>query len=138
LLAAQSGSDASRQIAALMALAVACWVVSPPAMPRLHASLSLLVLAPTFEEIVFRGGLQEWLLRRLGNSRTAMANLLTAAVFAAAHVAARPTLASLLTVLPALAIGVIYQRSRCVVPCIAAHVVFNGIWLLWVGLSVSA
>jgi len=134
--AAPSGRDASRRVTVLLALAVTFWTVSPSALPLSHASLSLLVLAPTLEEIVFRGGIQEWLLSRLGEARAVLANLLTAAVFAVAHVVVRPTLASLLTVLPALAIGLIYQRGRRLAPCIAAHIVFNGIWLLWVGPSI--
>jgi len=120
-----------------MALVVAIRVMLLPAAPPLHAALSLLVLAPMLEEIVFRGGVQEWLMSRLGDSRVVMAAPLTATLFAAAHVVARPTLGSVLTVLPALAIGVIYQRCRRLAPCIAAHVVFNGIWLLSAGPAAS-
>lgn len=137
---ARSGRDTRHLIAAWIVLSLAsaagagwlCTVLLP------SASLVLLVLAPMLEETVFRGGLQEWLLRRLGDACATMANLLTAVLFAGAHVAVRPALLSVLTVLPALVIGLIYQRSRRIFPCIAAHVVFNGIWLLWIGLPVTA
>ena len=136
---ARSGWDAMQPIAAgmVLSLAVAGWSRLPSEALLSYRSLSLLVLAPTLEEVVFRGGLQEGLLRCFGDSRSRMANLLTATAFTAAHVAMRPTVASLLTVLPALAIGLIYQRGRRIAPCIAVHIVFNGIWLLWVGLSAS-
>jgi hypothetical protein len=120
----------------LFSLVVGAWVVWPSGALSSNGSLLLLLLAPTLEEIVFRGGLHEWLLRRVGDPRAGVANLLTGAAFAIAHVVVRPTLASLLTLLPALAIGAIYQRRRRIAPCIALHIVFNGMWLLWVGLSV--
>jgi len=119
-------------------MALALWGALPSGVQWSHAALLLLVVAPTLEEIVFRAGLQEALLRRLGDSRAVTANSLTATLFAATHVALRPTFVSLLTLLPALAIGVIYQRHRRIVPCIAVHIVFNGIWLQWVGRPVSA
>jgi len=130
--------DVARSIASglLLSLVVAVWVMWPSGARPSGPSLLLLVVAPTLEEIVFRGGLQEGLLRRVGESRAGLANLLTGAAFAIAHVVVRPTLASLLTLLPALAIGAVYQRRRRIAPCIVLHVVFNGMWLLWVGLSV--
>lgn len=88
----------------------------------------LLVFAPAAEEIVFRAGLQEALQRAALGAPLAVAA--TALVFAAAHVALRPGLAAALTLLPALACGALYARSRRVAPCIALHSLFNAVWLL--------
>lgn len=101
-----------------------------------HDARLLIVLAPFFEEIVFRGGLQESLLRRLSSSRGAgpwVANVVTAAAFAAAHVLTHLSLVAVLTVLPALAVGWLYQRTRRLAPCIALHAFFNAAWLFGVG-----
>lgn len=106
------------------------------AMALTHALLLVVVVAPVLEEIVFRAGLQEELLRH-AHPRAALgslsANVLTALAFAAAHMALHPGLLAGLTVLPALLIGAVYQRQRRLAPCIALHALFNAIWLLGAG-----
>ena len=100
-------------------------------------ALWLVLVAPVLEETVFRAGLQEELLRNArlrAAAGTVSANVFTAFAFAAAHLALQPGLLAGLTVLPALVIGVIYQRQRRIAPCIALHALFNAIWLLWAGL----
>lgn len=123
----------SRRACAVALFALAGAVLAPAPLA------TLLLVAPVLEEVVFRGGLQEALLRHLGRRRAGAvlnANLLTALAFAAAHIAARPGLLVGLTVLPALLIGYVYQRGRRVTPCIALHALFNATWLLWAGVSV--
>lgn len=96
---------------------------------------TLLVLAPIAEELVFRVGLQEALLRRWqghGSAGTNLANAATAVVFAAAHIVARGDVVAAMTLLPALAIGWAYQKQRRVLPCIALHAIFNLIWIVWI------
>lgn len=85
-------------------------------------------VAPVLEEIIFRSGLQASLQARAAG-RPGLCNLLTAVVFAAAHVVVRPGALAALTVLPALAIGAIYARRRRLGPCIALHAAFNLFWL---------
>jgi membrane protease YdiL (CAAX protease family) len=85
----------------------------------------LLALAPLVEEVIFRLGLQEALLRRLPARRAWIANLATALVFAAAHVLLRPGWMAAATLLPALVLGVIYGRSRRLAPCVLWHALFN-------------
>ena len=92
----------------------------------LHTAL-LLVLAPLLEELVFRAGLHESLLRRLRSPL--VANALTALVFALAHVLVRGEGAAFAVVLPALLIGIVYQRWRRVWPCVLLHAAMNAIWL---------
>ena len=93
----------------------------------------LLVIAPVLEEIVLRAGLQEALLRRLASHGTAAAaaNLACAIAFAAAHWMLRPGAFAALTLVPALWLGWVYQRNRCVAPCITHHAAMNALWLLW-------
>lgn len=93
----------------------------------------LLAGAPVVEEVIFRLGLHEELLSRLHSAP--VANALTALAFAAAHGLSRGTPQSLLTLLPALAIGAMYQRSRRLAPSIALHATFNAVWLTVPGLA---
>ena len=92
----------------------------------LHTAL-LLVLAPVLEELVFRAGLHESLLRRL--CAPWVANALTALVFALAHVLVRGDPAAFAVALPALLIGIVYQRWRRLWPCVLLHAAMNAIWL---------
>jgi membrane protease YdiL (CAAX protease family) len=100
--------------------------VQPLFMPSWPA-VWLLAGAPVVEEVIFRLGVQHELLARWRSP--AVANVLTALVFALAHGWSQGTWQSLLTLLPALFIGSVYQRSRRVLPCIALHAAFNAIWL---------
>ncbi len=100
------------------------------------AWVALLVIAPVLEEVVFRAGLQEQLLRRLQVQHAAAAfaaNALTALAFAAAHLAVHASALAALTAVPALLIGDVYQQHRRLAPCIALHALFNTAWLLWAG-----
>ena len=122
-------SDTSARLLCSAAFLVAlAWLVArqPLAVPSWSA-VWLLAGAPVVEEVIFRLGLQQELLTRLKSAP--VANALTALVFALAHGLSQGTGQSLLTLLPALALGSVYQRSRRVAPCIALHAAFNAIWL---------
>jgi membrane protease YdiL (CAAX protease family) len=88
----------------------------------------LLVAAPLAEEVVFRGGLQHALLA------TALApwqaNVATAAVFASLHALLHATVGGLATALPSLLLGLVYQRTGRIAPCVLLHAAMNGAWLL--------
>lgn len=88
-----------------------------------------LALAPFAEEVVFRLGLQEALLRR-GVAPLA-ANALTALAFALAHLPTHPWTWSAATAVPALCLGAIYVRTRRLAPCVVLHAAMNGAWLAW-------
>ncbi|MBV9889887.1 MAG: JDVT-CTERM system CAAX-type protease [Rhizobacter sp.] len=105
-----------------MALALASAPLSLPL-----TSLALLVLgAPVAEELLFRDGLQEALLERV--SPTA-ANAWTAAAFALMHGLTRSWWLAAAVVVPAVALGCLYQRERRVAPCAAAHAAMNLVWI---------
>jgi membrane protease YdiL (CAAX protease family) len=91
--------------------------------------LVLLALAPLAEEVVFRAGLQETLLRRLRAPWGA--NAATALAFALAHALQRGEAAALLVALPALLIGMTYTRTRRLAPCVVLHAAMNAVWLVW-------
>lgn len=125
-LAGRHASDGALSL--LAAAAAAAAVVGALAGPA--PVLWFLLAAPILEELVFRAGLQEALLRR-GAWPALAVNALTALAFAAAHAARQPAAAAALTLLPALLIGALYQHQRRVLPCIALHALFNAVWLLW-------
>ena len=87
----------------------------------------LLLIAPVLEETIFRAGLHESLLRHAVPAGWAV--VVTAIVFALVHTLLRADLAALSVVLPALATGLLYQRTRRIVPCIALHAAMNAVWL---------
>ena len=118
----------------------ACLVLAPPLAWAAAASgygmarrtpgtdLALLALGAVLEELVFRGGIQAWLLRHwparaLGVS---LANLLSSLVFAAAHLWAHAPLAALGVLPVSLVLGAAYERSgERLGPPIALHLYFN-------------
>jgi len=101
-------------------------------LPTLWPFAFLVLGAPVLEEIVFRGGLHELLLARVSPGS---ANALTAAAFALGHGLTRSWWLAAAVVLPAWAVGRLYQRQRCVVPCVAAHAAMN---LFWIGIGAAA
>ena len=119
----------ARLLCSGVCLGALVWLIArqPLAVPSWSA-LWLLAGAPVVEEVIFRLGLQQELLARL--RLPLAANVATALVFALAHGLSQATWQSLLTLLPALAIGSVYQRSRRVAPCIALHAAFNAFWLV--------
>lgn len=95
----------------------------------------LCVIAPLCEELVFRGGLQETLLRRGWSSWTAIG--VTALAFALLHGLLRSWMLALGVLLPALWLGWVYHRSRVrsgpVMAwrlCVAWHAGFNAVYLM--------
>jgi membrane protease YdiL (CAAX protease family) len=97
-----------------------------------QAAFTLLVIAPCLEETVFRAGLHEALLRRAVAS-PALAHLANGAVallFGVAHAALQHSVWALAVALPAAAIGLLYQHTRSLPACIAAHAAMNAVWLL--------
>lgn len=87
----------------------------------------LLLAAPLLEEAVFRAGLHEALLRH--GRGLLLANGLTALAFGAAHVAARGDASAFAVALPALAIGLVYERTRRLRWCVLLHAAMNAVWL---------
>jgi uncharacterized protein len=90
--------------------------------------IALLALGAVVEELVFRGGVQALLLRRLRPRAFGIsaANLITSLAFAAVHLWAHPPLAALGVLPVSLVLGAAYERSGGrLVPPIALHLYFN-------------
>lgn len=98
--------------------------------------LRIAVLYPVFEEIVFRGALQGSIYRRPWGKRRrvgiSMANLLTSFLFAALHVALRPSLMAAAVFVPSLVFGHFRERYDSLGPPILLHMYYNlgTFWLL--------
>jgi membrane protease YdiL (CAAX protease family) len=90
----------------------------------------LLVFAPAVEELLFRAGMQETLLRR--GLRPLAANLMATLAFALLHGLLRSWPLALAVVLPSLALGRVYQANRRLAPVVALHAAMN---LMWVALG---
>jgi membrane protease YdiL (CAAX protease family) len=95
-------------------------VSSPDALTQILLLGSVLVVAPFFEECLFRGFFYRHLRGRMGVTR---ATVISAAVFAAVHM-------SFQIFLPLFALGVVLaivtERSGSVLPAMLVHAVFNG------------
>jgi membrane protease YdiL (CAAX protease family) len=96
------------------------------------SALTVLLIAPVAEELFFRGVIQESLLRRGISAGKAI--VLTALLFAVAHLYNSSLGHALATLLPALFIGVMYQQTRryglfaALASAIVLHSLFNAAW----------
>ena len=99
----------------------------------IEAALRSVVLAPLFEETVFRLGVHDALSMRLPADRLHFAPALTALAFASLHLLLAPGVRAwplaVATTIPAWWIGTIYERRRRLGPCVAWHAGFNLAWL---------
>jgi membrane protease YdiL (CAAX protease family) len=94
-------------------------------------SLLLVCVAPLVEEAAFRAGLHEWLIR--SGVRAAGCIGLTAAAFAGVHLVVRQDMFAAWTFAPAVLLGLLYQRTRSVSACVAAHALMNATWIAFAG-----
>lgn len=89
----------------------------------------VVVLYPLLEEIVFRGGLQSWLLeksawqQRIGG--ISLANVFTTVLFAAMHLINHPVTAAAMVIIPSLVFGWARDRFNGLVAPIALHMFYN-------------
>ena len=84
--------------------------------------VSMALLAPIVEEMMFRGAIQGYLMRRCSNAWTGI--IITALVFGAIHMIPQQAVyAALLGII----FGWIYYRTRSLLPVIAGHVLNNSV-----------
>lgn len=90
--------------------------------------LTLLVIAPIIEETVFRYGLQNWLNASFptGVGCVSLANVMVALIFGAMHSLHQGSIWMLLTTVPALLFGWVWELSagRLIVP-VLLHAWYN-------------
>lgn len=92
------------------------------------ALVSLVLVQPLIEELVFRGALQGYLLergfaRRIGP--VSVANLGTTAAFVALHFVAQPPAWAIAVAAPSLVFGHLRERFGSVLPAMALHALYN-------------
>jgi membrane protease YdiL (CAAX protease family) len=93
-------------------------------------ALSAVLIAPAAEELIYRGLIQTFLLRRLGPSRRWLVIAIASMIFALVHLGSVPWI-----MLPSLfALGMIlgwlYEVTGSLTPSIIVHALFNGANLL--------
>lgn len=124
------------------AAAPPCWLALVQAgVPLRQAALPMLTLlqivivSPVLEEIVFRGGLQDWLLKREPMRRTrfgiSLANVMVSIIFAATHLLHQPPMWAALVLLPSLVFGWAWERHGTLFSPIGLHMLYNAgfVWL---------
>jgi hypothetical protein len=99
--------------------------------------LSAIVIAPIFEECVYRGLLQSTLAEWLGRSRRGLAIFLAAFLFAIVHLGATPPHAIPALFAFGLILGYLYERTGSLLPSILLHAGFNAFNVAMVLLMVS-
>lgn len=94
--------------------------------------LSVVLFQPILEELLFRGFLQGFLLRMESGRRSAhgitVANATTSTLFVAAHLVYQPPLWAVAVFFPSLVFGFFRDKTGSVLPAIALHVAFNGMF----------
>jgi hypothetical protein len=96
----------------------------------------LALVYPVLEEIVFRGGLQSWLLKRAWGVKRVWkitsANAITSVVFAAFHLVYHAPPWALAVAAPSLVFGYFREKYHSVIPPVYLHVFYNaGYFLLF-------
>lgn len=101
--------------------------------------ISLVIIFPVLEEIVFRGLIQEAIQKLLQSYqiqplllwRISTANLLASVCFSLTHLSTHPFLWALATLIPSLIFGYFKDKYQSLMPSIILHILYNfGFYLL--------
>jgi membrane protease YdiL (CAAX protease family) len=99
--------------------------------------LSVTLWQPLFEELLFRGIVQGYLLQSMARRKTwfglSISNLLTSFLFSLGHLASHSISWSLLVFIPSLCFGFVRDRFGSVYPSIALHAFYNTGYFLLIG-----
>lgn len=98
-----------------------------PGEHALVAAIAVIIVYPVLEEFAFRGSIQGFLLRRFSGviGPFSHANLITSAVFAAAHYFILPHPMTWLVFIPSLAFGWTRDRHQVLTGCVGLHILWN-------------
>ena len=101
----------------------------------LSVLLSLVLLYPIIEEILFRGFIQPFLAKRLHQrwSIFSLANVLSSILFVLAHFINHPPVCALAVLIPSLVFGYIQERTNNLAAPIALHSTYNAGFFLLLG-----
>ena len=90
--------------------------------------LLVVLIYPVLEEIVFRGAIQGFLLKKIGGKNwygISLANIITSVLFSLSHLLFRSPLTALLVFIPSLTFGYFRDRHHKLISPIFLHVFFN-------------
>ncbi len=132
-------------IGALFVWTVAVYLgIASGSLPVLHSLdwplfLTLCIVVPVLEELVFRGLIQGYL-RQFDPGQKAIlgisaANFLTSLLFVSLHGLTRDGYSALLVFLPSLYLGLVRDRTSSIVMCILIHILWNLGWYIFVFMS---
>ena len=95
--------------------------------------LTLVLVYPILEEIIFRGFLHPILAKHLNHSWSVitLANLLTSLVFALTHLINHPPIWAMATFIPSLAYGYSLERAKHISAPIILHCTYNAGYFLY-------
>ena len=100
------------------------------------AFVTLCLISPVIEEMVFRGYCQRYLATTAAGRKSwlwiSAANMLTTGLFVLTHALMRDGMNALLVVLPSLYLGVIMDRIGSLRLCMLVHALWNLIWFVLV------
>ena len=117
------------------------WVKPYPESVQYHVVqlLSIILIQPVFEEILFRGIIQGQLGQYNWGKRSWLivshANILTSIIFVAMHMINSPPLHALSILAPSLVFGYFRDKYQSVYPAIVLHASYNA--MVFIGLMIS-
>ena len=104
---------------------------------KLDVVLSLCLMQPLIEELIFRGVVQGELLRHIWGSKKwlgiSAANAATSSAFTALHFLSHPPLWALSVIVPSLLFGHFRERHNSLYPPLALHIYYNTGYFLTTG-----
>jgi membrane protease YdiL (CAAX protease family) len=94
--------------------------------------ITLVLVIPVIEEILFRGILQPriGIIYKQKIMKMSLANLITSSIFTLLHLFTEPTLLALSTFFPSLIFGFVRERYKRLLPSIILHSSYNGGYFL--------
>lgn len=94
--------------------------------------ITVILVIPTIEEIIFRGLLQPWIgiMYKQKIIKITLANLITSGIFAVVHLFTHPAILALSTFFPSLIFGHSRERYKQLMPSIILHSSYNGGYFL--------
>ena len=97
--------------------------------------LTLILLYPILEEILFRGLIQPTIAKQFSKSWLiiSQANLITSALFVSLHFISHPPLWALAVVIPSITFGYIQERVNHILAPITLHTTYNAGYFLMLG-----
>ena len=97
--------------------------------------LTLILLYPILEEILFRGLIQPTIAKQFSKNWLiiSQANLITSALFVSLHFISHPPLWALAVVIPSMTFGYIQERVNHILAPITLHTTYNAGYFLMLG-----